>query len=172
METAPSKAAGDQRGSLGRLGPGLIYFSINKTMHLLRSGIGESRCRSLAFFCRHLSSGRARRRRRRASAWFFTAALMQQACLPVCFLLTDSLSFWYGTVLTPRTHMDSLKQRHLLCFILPEESKVCECVCYPNTCSVCSLNDPQSFTNRHQMQDEGGCLTRDDVMQNQYLQVK
>lgn len=153
LETAASEAAGDQRGELGWPGPGLIYFSINKRCNCW--GVAWERATDARSLYSAAICPLARR-----GGFFFTAAVMQQdclACLHGCSLLTDSPSFWYRT---PRTHMELLKRRHLLCFSLSGE---CVRVCYSNTCWVCSskgaaaLNSGErSFTRRLQMWDEEG----------------
>lgn len=62
-------------------------------MHLSRSGMEVSRCCSIAFFYRHLSSSPARRwRRRKASAWpFYCCPYVTRlpACLHACSPLTS-----------------------------------------------------------------------------------
>lgn len=131
LKPAPSKATGDQRGSLGRPGPSLIYFSINKRCicWVARERAADARSLSSAAICplAGLWSGGGEP----GPFLFFLQRLLcnQAACFSASLFPINPTHCGAAELWRLRTHLDLLKQRHLLRFHpLRMEQKVCVCV--------------------------------------------
>ncbi len=132
LKTAPSKAAGDQRGSPGRPGPSLIYFSINK--RCICWGVAWERAAAARPLCSAAIcplAGWGGGGGEPAPSFLLPQLCNKTACLSECLFLINRLSLILVPYSPDTSHTYGFTQTEALVVFLPlrREGHVCVRVC-------------------------------------------